>query len=137
MNAASRTPPRRRPGQKTLTPKVENLVVGDTSAADTQTAERPDSGTPRVRAGSEDLPRFQQQIRVEARLWPEQVPRLTELRRAVSRARVAKSERITDNTLLRIAVDLLLAHADRLTGDTEDQLRASVLPDTGTHEQPE
>lgn len=35
-------------------------------------------------------------------------------------------ERITDNTLIRVAVDLLLARAGELNGTTEDSLRQSV-----------
>jgi hypothetical protein len=52
---------------------------------------------------------------------------LASLRRRVAAARTNKSERITDNTLLRIAVDRLLLYADHLTGDTEDELRRSLL----------
>jgi hypothetical protein len=35
--------------------------------------------------------------------------------------------RLTENTLIRIAIDLLLSRADRLVGNTEDEIRASVL----------
>jgi hypothetical protein len=35
-------------------------------------------------------------------------------------------ERITENTLIRVAVDLLLARARKLHGLTEDELRKSV-----------
>jgi hypothetical protein len=66
--------------------------------------------------------------RLDARLRPDQVAALGELRRRVTAGRVDRAERITDNTLLRVAVDLLLAHADRLGGDTEDALRESVTP---------
>jgi hypothetical protein len=37
-----------------------------------------------------------------------------------------KTERITENTLIRIAIDVLLAHAAGLRGSTEDELRTSV-----------
>jgi hypothetical protein len=126
-------PARQRPGgKKTLTPAVEHLHVGDTPPAQSQTPEVPESQTVevpnprRVRAGSEDKPKYQQMLRTEARLRPDQVTALTSLRRRVSANRDDKSERITDNTLVRVAVDLLLARADDLTGDTEDQLRESV-----------
>lgn len=128
--AARRQVPRHRPGEKILTPKVENLVVGDAPAANTQTSEPRESGSPRPRAGSQDQPRYRQQLRMEARLWPEQVPALAALRRQITQARTVKAERITDNTLLRIAVDLLLANGDRLSGNTEDELRESVVPDS-------
>lgn len=45
------------------------------------------------------------------------------------RQQVASSERerITDATLVRVAIDLLLTrHRDELSGVTEDELRASV-----------
>jgi hypothetical protein len=68
-------------------------------------------------------------VRTEARLRPDQVAELAALRRRVAANREVREERITDNTLVRIAVDLLLAHGDQLVGDTEDQLRASVVPE--------
>lgn len=37
-----------------------------------------------------------------------------------------RTERLTDNTVIRVALDLLLEHADQLDGDTEDELRNSV-----------
>jgi hypothetical protein len=65
--------------------------------------------------------------RVDGRIRPDQSEDLAALRRRLLRGRVDRSERITDNTLLRVAVDLLLAHAEKLAGDTEDDLAASVL----------
>jgi hypothetical protein len=37
-------------------------------------------------------------------------------------------ERITDNTLIRVALDLLRAQGEALGGTTEDELVRSVLP---------
>lgn len=37
-----------------------------------------------------------------------------------------KAERITENTLMRVAVDLLLSKASELEGLTEEELRASL-----------
>lgn len=117
---------RQRPGTtggKTLTTKVEGLKVGDTpQSAESRTPAVPNS----ARAGSEDKPKYQQMIRTEARLRPDQVDALAQLRRRVAGNRQSKAERITDNTLVRIAVDLLLTRADELAGDTEDALRESV-----------
>src|SRR3546814_6262536 len=42
------------------------------------------------------------------------------------RRRRVKDERITENTLIRVAIDLLLAHQDQLQGATEEELRESV-----------
>ncbi|MET8855512.1 hypothetical protein [Streptomyces sp. NPDC004579] len=67
--------------------------------------------------------------RKEARLRADQLADLADLRRHLGAQRLDRSEIITDNTLIRIAVDLLLLeHAQRLRGDTEEALLASVLP---------
>jgi hypothetical protein len=83
----------------------------------------------RARYGTDGAPRHQQTIRGESRLWVDQVDDLTQLTRRLMADRTNKSERITSNTLLRVAVDFLLAHKDELQGDTEDELRQSVVPD--------
>jgi hypothetical protein len=45
----------------------------------------------------------------------------------VAANRTDKTERITDNTLLRLAVDLLLEHAAHITGNTEEEMRRALL----------
>jgi hypothetical protein len=40
--------------------------------------------------------------------------------------RAGDGEQITENTLIRVAVDMLLGSADRLRSSTEDELRESV-----------
>ncbi|QUC63821.1 hypothetical protein IOD14_44055 (plasmid) [Streptomyces sp. A2-16] len=52
---------------------------------------------------------------------------LTALARDLMDARSRKTERITENTLIRVGIDLLLAHAELLVGDTEEELRANAL----------
>ena len=60
-------------------------------------------------------------------LWPRQLNELTVLRRVLNRRRPkGAGERITENTLVRLAVDLLLANAGQLEGSTEDELRRSL-----------
>jgi len=71
-------------------------------------------------------------VRIEGRLRPDQVEALARLRRHLAAQRTQRTERWTDNTLVRVAVDLLLAHADRLHGNTEDELRESVLRESVT-----
>ena len=52
---------------------------------------------------------------------------LTDLARRLNRRKPkGAGERITENTLIRVAVELLLAQADRLDGTTEDELLASL-----------
>ncbi|MGX5769743.1 hypothetical protein ACWKWN_03215 [Microbacterium trichothecenolyticum] len=72
------------------------------------------------------VPMFAQLSRKDARLRGDQLTALTALADAVMRRRRFKAERITENTLIRVGVDLLLAHAEQLRGSTEDELRNSV-----------
>jgi hypothetical protein len=65
-------------------------------------------------------------VRKELRLHADQADELTVLASKVQRARRAKGERITDNTLIRVAVDLLLARQQELVGSTEDELRLAL-----------
>ena len=66
--------------------------------------------------------------RKELRLRADQLDELARLRRLLNRQRAGDGERITENTLIRVAVDMLLSRADRLRGTTEDELRKSVTP---------
>lgn len=74
------------------------------------------------------LPKWEQFERKDVRLREDQLVALTAQTRRLRRARrVRNREPITDNTLIRIAVDLLISVADDLRGDTEDELRGSLL----------
>ena len=64
--------------------------------------------------------------RKEARLRQNQIDALTDLTRSLNRKRARKGERLTDNTLIRVAVDLLLSKANQIQGGTEEELRKSV-----------
>jgi hypothetical protein len=60
-------------------------------------------------------------------LWPRQLNELTVLRRVLNwRRPKGAGERITENTLVRLAIDLFLASAGQLQGSTEDELRRSL-----------
>ena len=71
-------------------------------------------------------PKWQRLERKELRLRADQLDELARLRRALNRQRGGEGERITENTLIRVAVDVLLARAGKLQGSTEDELRKSV-----------
>lgn len=120
-----------------LTPQVEAPIVG--RAAKSRTTEVPESVTSEVtksrtaRAAKTaapaagDEPRYLQLARKEARLRVEQVDALAYLTRQLNRRRTHRGgERLTDNTLIRVAVDVLLARAEDLHGNTEQELRASL-----------
>jgi hypothetical protein len=88
---------------------------------------------PRVRRGSDtaevtesQTPKWQRLERKELRLRADQLDELARIRRTLNRQRRGEGERITENTLIRVAVDLLLTRAGRLRGTTEDELRKSV-----------
>lgn len=73
-------------------------------------------------------PMYERLERKDLRLRDDQFAELTALARQLMRARTVKLERITENTLIRVAIDLLLAHSQRLRGNTETELRKSVTP---------
>jgi hypothetical protein len=76
------------------------------------------------------LPKYLRLERKELLIWPDQITELSILARALNRSRRGEGERITQNTLIRVAVALLLSRARELSGTTEDELRGSLgLPD--------
>ncbi len=62
-----------------------------------------------------------------AQIRADQWTGLDVLARDLHDGRSVKRERITANTVIRVAIDGLLAHGARLSGDTEEQLLASWL----------
>lgn len=82
-------------------------------------------------------PLFARLTRKEARVREDQYAALSALARTLMRRRRVKVARITENTLIRVAIDLLLAHQETLRGATEHELRKSVtsaLPRSGSSE---
>ncbi|MEQ1735417.1 MAG: hypothetical protein ABL886_03170 [Rhodoglobus sp.] len=79
---------------------------------------------PSPRASAEPL--YLRLVRKEARLREEQYAALTQHARRLSRARHGQGSRITENTLIRIAVDLLLDSIDRAAGADEAELLESL-----------
>lgn len=73
-----------------------------------------------------EAPLFARLSRKEVRVREDQLAALGALARELMRARRIKAERITENTLIRVAIDLLLAQHTQLRGATEHELRASV-----------
>lgn len=69
------------------------------------------------------VPKYQTLLRKEARLREDQTLALARLARQLNRQKRKKGERITENTLIRVAVDLLLAQEDQIWGATEEELR--------------
>lgn len=74
----------------------------------------------------ERLPLYLELTRKEARFRQDQLNALTTLTRQLNRRRASTGERITDNTLIRVAVDMMLEVAESLDGVTEADLLAAV-----------
>lgn len=73
-------------------------------------------------------PLYRRLARKEARLREDQFIALARLVRILARRRTTRSgPRLTENTLIRIAIDLLLTRATQLAGNTGDEIRASAL----------
>ena len=79
----------------------------------------------RVRQTPETV-RFDELERKEARVRLDQYEALQVLSRQLNRSRNRRGERITENTLIRVAIDLLLSRQGEIAGTTEAELRASV-----------
>ena len=73
-------------------------------------------------------PAYLRFVRKETRLREDQQNQLTVQARRLNRAKKTAGARITENSLIRVAVDLFLAQADRAAGDDEDAIRKSITP---------
>lgn len=139
----SARPKRQRPStdSSSLQPNPQPIRVGDQVAPEPAPADSPqtsglpesassgvtDSGSSEVtESQSPEVPKYRTFVRKDARVRGDQADALAQLRRRLSSGRVDRSERITDNTLIRVAVDLLLEQSDGLAGETEEELTESV-----------
>lgn len=75
---------------------------------------------------SSEVPKYLTLVRKEVRLREDQLEQLTNLTRSLNRQRRGSGERITENTIIRVAVDLLLSQSSKLKGSNEDELSASL-----------
>ena len=71
-------------------------------------------------------PAYLHYVRKETRLREDQQNQLTVQARRLNRAKKTQGARITENSLIRVAVDLLLARIERASGDDEDAIRKSL-----------
>lgn len=86
-------------------------------------AKRQPRTTPAPRSGAVT----EEYERKETWLRPDQLVDLDQLAKRLQRAKdPSEKTRITANTIIRVAVDALLEHADEAQGDTEAQIRNSV-----------
>ena len=71
-------------------------------------------------------PAYLRYVRKETRLRDDQQNQLTLQARRLNRAKKNHGARITENSLIRVAVDLMLAKIERASGDDEDSIRKSM-----------
>jgi len=116
-------------------PTVDEPVAVETSpaeaAAPAPTSSAPTSSAPKAsrtarQAAEEDEAGYLTLERKETRLREGQIGDLTAHSRRLNKAKTAPAPRITENTLIRVAIDLLLSRVDDLRGNTEEDLRRSL-----------
>ena len=71
-------------------------------------------------------PHYTQLVRKELRVFQDQAMDLKILTMTINNTKLGMGERITDNTLVRVAIDLLLERKADLSGTTESELRDSL-----------
>jgi hypothetical protein len=115
------------------TPEVRSTEVQTPEAAEPGPARRSRQARSRPAAGAPELPKYLRLERKELLIWPDQITSLSILARRLNRNRGGAGERITTNTLIRVAAALLLSRSQDLAGTTEEELRRSLgLPDLQT-----
>ena len=125
-NVVDETPPRKEAAADPRPPVTES---------DTDLRERRESSktaaphaTPTPRAQRTSTAPYLRLVRKETRIREDQLNQLTLEARRLNRAKAAGTARITDNTLIRVAVDLLLARIRDVRGDDERALLESLKP---------
>ena len=121
-----------------VAPKVEPREAADETEpalpeAGVNAARRPsrvapaiDKQTAEPSAEDSSTPAYLRYVRKETRLREDQQNQLTLQARRLNRAKKNQGARITENSLIRVAVDLFLAQVDRAAGDDEDAIRKSM-----------
>jgi hypothetical protein len=103
---------------------MKKRKLGDLIKEETQRPE-PELETVELKSFPQKRPKYLTLIRKETRLREDQLEKLTVLTRKLNRQRRG-GERITENTLIRVALDLLLNQANELSGTTEVELREAL-----------
>lgn len=111
--------------------KLEETPTAPPAAAEPAPAVTPGAAAPTAPSSSpasEQTPPagYKAFERKETRLRSDQYSNLTEQARRLNRVKQSGTPRITENTLIRVAIDLLLDQREMLNGNTEEELRKSV-----------
>ena len=97
-----------------------------TPSAPTSTSTEPKASRNARQPAAEDEAGYLTLERKETRLREGQIGELTAHARRLNKAKTAPAPRITENTLIRVAIDMLLSRVDDLQGNTEEDLRRSL-----------
>jgi hypothetical protein len=142
LGAAAEVPPMPARPAESQAPELQSPEV-QTTDQQTPEARSPEVQSPGVRklrprrpqaraaaAPAPEVPKYLRLERKEALIWPDQLTQLSILARILNRAHGGAGERITANTLIRVAIALLLSRGRDLSGATEEELRRSLgLPE--------
>lgn len=102
---------------------------GSGSSAETPPSAPPTSSTGRARNRRKPASpvHYTELVAKEARIRHDQYGTLTMMSRDLNRNRAGRGTRITENTLIRVAIDLLIEHEPQLRGAADEaELRASL-----------
>lgn len=102
--------------------QVETVPVPDTQAP----AKSAVQATPAPLTPNADVPKWLTFEPKPTRQRRDQLDWIEAKRKELNALRGRAGERLTDNTLIRVAIDLLIVNGDRLQGATEAELRASL-----------
>ncbi|CAN5568793.1 hypothetical protein BH10ACT7_BH10ACT7_11960 [soil metagenome] len=125
-NVVDETPPRQEPTADPRPPAAASETDSREPTESSKTAAPPD--TPTSRSQRPSTAPYLRLVRKETRLREDQQNQLTLEARRLNRAKAVGTARITDNTLIRVAVDLLLARIREAKGDDERALLESLKP---------
>ena len=120
--ATKATPAKPAASTKKKADKPPTKPAATTPVASKRTVRPPATGARGVAGGVG----FDQLERKETRLSADQYAELTTIARDLNRRRAGEGHRITENTLIRLGIDLLRERAGDLSGATEAELRASL-----------
>lgn len=105
---------------------VQQAGTVDVKAAQEIPMVRPQVAAPTQIRASSRAAKWLTFERKETRQRPDQIEWIEAKRKDLNAVRGGEGERLTDNTLIRVALDLLMQRGDELAGTTEDELRQSL-----------
>jgi hypothetical protein len=111
---------------ETTEPQQQPTTEAAAPEAPATAAAAPEAPAPAAEKPAASTALFEDLVRKECRFRDDQLEDLSRSARRLQRTRLAPGPRITDNTLIRVAVDLLMSRADELQGSTEAEIRASL-----------